>query len=112
MAYHDPGFFFVIYLAYVNMSIVNKEVFYLVPQFMDQGILKNVFMNHVSQIPEIFQKKLKDILTYLFKTEKQINISFETIPPFFQTNGSIVLAYHHIYIKHNKEPLIPQQELE
>ena len=31
MAYHDPGFFFVIYLAYVNMSIVNKEVFYLVP---------------------------------------------------------------------------------
>ena len=34
---------------------------------MDQGILKNVFMNHVSQIPEKF---LKDILTYLFKTEK------------------------------------------
>ena len=38
MAYHDPGFFFVIYLAYVNMSIVNKEIFDLVPQFMDQGI--------------------------------------------------------------------------
>ena len=52
MAYHDPDFFFVIYLAYVNMSMVNKEIFYLVPQFMDQGILKNVFMNHVSQIPE------------------------------------------------------------
>ena len=31
MAYHDPNFFFVIYLAYVNMSIVNKEIFYLVP---------------------------------------------------------------------------------
>ena len=59
-------------------------------------------MNHVSQIPENFPEKLKDILTYLFKTKKQINISFETIPPLFQTNGSIVLAYHHIYIKHNK----------
>ena len=21
-----------------------------------------------------------------------------------------MLAYHHVYIKHNKEPLIPQQE--
>ena len=48
---------------------------------MDQGILKNVFMNHVSQIPEKFLEKLKDILTYLFKIEKQIDISFETIPP-------------------------------
>ena len=35
MAYHDPEFFFIIYLAYVNMSIVNKEIFNLVPQFMD-----------------------------------------------------------------------------
>ena len=70
MAYHDPEFFFVIYLAYVNMYVVNKEIFDLVPQFMEQGILKNVFMNHVSQIPENFPEKLKDILTYLFKTEK------------------------------------------
>ena len=85
MAYHDPEFFFVIYLVYVNMSVVNKENFDLVPQFMDQGILKNVFMNHVSQIIENFLEKLKDILTYLFKTEKQIDISFETIPPLFQT---------------------------
>ena len=52
---------------------------------------------------------LKDILTYLFKTE-QIDISFETIPPLFQTDGSVVPTYHHVYIKHNKEPLIPQQE--
>ena len=70
MAYHDPKFYFVIYLAYVNMSVVNREIFYLVPQLMDQGILKNVFMNHISQIPENFPEKLKDILTYLFKTEK------------------------------------------
>ena len=27
MTYHDPEFFFVIYLAYVNMSVVNKENF-------------------------------------------------------------------------------------
>ena len=43
MAYHDPEFFFVIYLAYVNMSVVNKENFDLVPQLMDQGILKKCF---------------------------------------------------------------------
>ena len=40
---HDPEIFFVIYLTYVNMSIINKEIFYLVPRFMDQGILKNGF---------------------------------------------------------------------
>ena len=51
---------------------------------MDQGTLKNVFMNHISQIPENFPEKLKDILTYLFKTEKHIDISFETIPPYFK----------------------------
>ena len=69
-------------------------------------------MNHISQIPENFLEKFKDILTYLFKTEKQIDISFEIIPPLFQTDGSVVSAYHHVYIKHNKEPLIPQQEPE
>ena len=31
MTFHDLEFFFVIYLAYVNMSVVNKEIFYLVP---------------------------------------------------------------------------------
>ena len=30
------------------MSVVNKENFDLVSQFMNQGILKNIFMNHVS----------------------------------------------------------------
>ena len=108
MAYHEPEIFFVKYLVYVNMSIVNKEIFYLVPQFKDQEILKNVFMNHVSQIPEIFPEKLKDILTYLFKTEKQIDIYVEIIPYLFQIDGSIVPAFHHVYIKHNKESLIPQ----
>ena len=69
-------------------------------------------MNHGFQILENFLEKLKDILSYLFKTEKQIDISFETIPPLFQTYGSVVPAYHHVYIKHNKEPLTPQQEPE
>ena len=46
--YHDPNFFFVINLAYVNMFIVNKEIFYLVPQFIYQGILKNIYLNHAS----------------------------------------------------------------
>ena len=45
---------------------------------MDQGILKNVFMNHVSKILENFPEKLKYILTYIFKIEKWIDISFET----------------------------------
>ena len=57
MTYHDLEFFFVIYLAYVYMFVVNKEIFDLVPQFMDQGIFKNVFINHVSQIPENFPEK-------------------------------------------------------
>ena len=69
-------------------------------------------MNHISQIPENFLENLKDILTYLFKTKKQIDISFETIPPLFQTDGPVVPAYHHVYIKHNKEPFISQQETE
>ena len=67
-------------------------------------------MNHVSQIPKNFPENLKDILTYLFKIKKQIDISFEIIPPLFQTDGLVVPVYHHVYIKHNKEPLIPQQE--
>ena len=31
MTYHDPEFFFVIYSDFVNMSIVNKQNFDLVP---------------------------------------------------------------------------------
>ena len=112
MAYHDPDHFFIIYLAYVNMSILDNEYFDLIPQLLDQGILKNVFMNHRDQIPDNFPEKLKDILTHLFKTENQIDLSFETIPPLFQPNGSVVPAYHHVYIKHNNKPLIPQQNPE
>ena len=56
MTYHDPEFFFVIYLAYVNMSVVNREIFYLVPQLMEQEILNFFFMNHISQTLRIFQK--------------------------------------------------------
>ena len=32
--------------------------------------------------------------------------------PLFKTDGTIVPAYHQVYIKDNKEPLVPQQKLE
>ena len=76
---------------------------------MDQGILKNIFLTNIYQVPKNFPKKLKNIVEYLFRTENFVDISFETIPPLFKTNGSIIPAYHHVSIKHNKEPLIPQQ---
>ena len=79
---------------------------------MDQGILKNIFLTNIYQVPKNFPEKLKNIVEYLFRTENFVDISFETIPPLFKTNGSIIPAYHHVYIKHNKEPLIPQQQPE
>ena len=51
---------------------------------MDQGILKNVFINHVSQILENFLEKLKDILTRLFKTEKQITFRLKPFHLYFK----------------------------
>ena len=45
MAYHDPDLFFVVYLAYVNMSLLDQKYFELIPELMDQGILKNIFFN-------------------------------------------------------------------
>ena len=112
MAYHDPDLFFVVYLAYVNISILYEKYFELIPELMDQGILKNIFLTSIYQVPKKFTEKLKTIVEHLFKTENFIDISFETIPPVFKTYGSIIPSYHHVYIKHNKEPLIPQQQLE
>ena len=79
---------------------------------MDQGILKNIFLTSSYQILKNFPKKLKTIVEYIFRTENFLDIFFETIPPLFKTNGSIVPAYHHVYIKRNKEPLVSQQKLE
>ena len=108
MVYHDPDLFFVVYLAYVNISILDKEKYFeLIPEMMDKGILKNVFLTSSYQIPQNFPKKLKTIVEYLFRTENFVDISFETIPPLFKTDGTRVPAYHHIYIKHNKEHLVP-----
>ena len=112
MPYHDPDLFFVVYLAYVNISILYQKYFELIPELMDQGILKNIFLTSIYQVPKKFTEKLKTIVEHLFKTENFIDISFETIPPVFKTYGSIIPSYHHVYIKHNKEPLIPQQQLE
>ena len=77
---------------------------------MDQGIWKNIFSTSSYQIPKNFPKKLKTIVEYLFRTENFIDISFKTILPLFKTDGTIVPTYHHVYIKHNKEPLVPQQK--
>ena len=112
MAYHDPDLFFIVYLAYVNMSILDQKYLELIPELMDQGILKNIFLTSIYQVPKNFLEKLKSIVEHLFKTENFVDISFETIPPLFKTDGSIIPTYHHVYIKHNKEPLIPQQQPE
>ena len=112
MAYHDPDLFFVVYLAYVNMSLLDQKYFELIPELMDQGILKNIFLTSIYQVPNNFLEKLKNIVKYLFRTENYVDISFETIPPLFLTDESTVPAYHHVYIMHNKEPLIPQHKPE
>ena len=112
MAYHDPDLFFVVYLAYVNMSLLDDKYLELIPELMDQVILKNIFLTSIYQVPNNFPEKLKNIVEYFFRTENHVDISFETIPPLFRTDGSTVPAYHHVYIKHNKEPLIPQQQPE
>ena len=105
MAYHDPNLFFVVYLTYVNMPILDQKYLELIPKLMDQGILKNIFLTNIYQVPKNFPEKLKNIVQYLFRTKNFVDISFETIPPLFKTDGSIIPAYHHVYIKHNKEPL-------
>ena len=110
MTYHDPDLFSLFCLAYVNMSILDHKYLELIPKLMDQGILKNIFLTSIYQVPKNFPEKLKNIVEYLFRTENFVDISFETIPPLFKTDGSIIPTYHHVYIKHNKEPLIPQQQ--
>ena len=79
---------------------------------MNQGILKNIFLTSSYQIPNNTPKKLKTIIKYLFRTENFVDIYFETIPPLFKADETTVSAYHHVYIKHNKEPLVPQQKPE
>ena len=68
MAYHDPDLFFIVYLTYVNMSILDQKYFELIPKLMDQGILKNIFLTSIYQIPMNFPEKLKTIVEYLFRT--------------------------------------------
>ena len=45
MTFHDPDLFFVMYLAYVNMSLLDKKYFELIPEPIDQGILKKHIFN-------------------------------------------------------------------
>ena len=79
------------------MSILDKIYFEFIHEMMDQRILKNIFL-----MPKNFPKMLITIVDYFFRTENFVDLSFETIPPLFKTDGIIVLAYHHVYIKHNK----------
>ena len=58
MIYHDLELFFIVYLAYVNMSILDEIFFELIPEMMDQRILKNIFLTSSHQIPKNFPKKL------------------------------------------------------
>ena len=67
MAYHDPDLFFVIYLAYVNMSLLDQKYFELIPELMDLGILKNIFLTSIYQVPKNFPEKLKNIVEYLLE---------------------------------------------
>ena len=79
---------------------------------MDQEILKNIFFTSSYEIPKNFPKNVTTILEYLFQIEHFVDLSFEIILPLFKIDGTIVPAYHHVYIKHNKEPLILQQKPE
>ena len=54
MAYRDPDLFFVVYLAYVNMFILDQKYLQLIPKLMDQGILKNIFLTNIYQVPKNF----------------------------------------------------------
>ena len=94
------------------MSILDQKYFELIPEMIDQEILKNIFLTSSYQISKNFPKKLKTIVENLFRTKNFVDISFETIPPLFKIDGTTVPAYHHVYIKHNKEPLVSQQKLE
>ena len=58
MAYHDPDLFFVVYLAYVNMSLLDQKYFELIPELMDQGILKNIFLTSIYQVPNNFPENV------------------------------------------------------
>ena len=61
------------------MSLLDQKYFELIPELMDQGILKNIFVTSIYQVPNNFPKKLKNIVQYLFRTETHVDISFETI---------------------------------
>ena len=56
MAYHDPDLFFVVYLAYVNMSLLDQKYLELISKLMDQGILKNIFLTSIYKYLAIFLK--------------------------------------------------------
>ena len=96
MAYHDPDLIFVVYLAYVNISLLDQKYLEIIPELMDQEILKNIFLTSIYQVPNNFPEKLKNIVEYLFRTENHVDISFETIPPLFRIEEQCLLFIMNI----------------
>lgn len=92
------------------MVVFNPKYADLITRILDDGLLKNVFLTRESQIPQTFPKKLKTVLTRLFKTEAHTDLSHEIIPPLFKPDGSMIPAYHYMYTQHNQHPLVPQQQ--
>ena len=74
MAYHDPDLFFVVYLAYVNIHILDQKYLELIPELMNKGILKNIFLTNIYQVPKNFPEKIKNIVECLFKIENFVDI--------------------------------------
>ena len=69
---------------------------------MDQGILKNIFLTSIYQVPKNFPEKLKNIVEYLFRIENFVDISFEIIPPLFKTDGSYKTRENSNFLKNGK----------
>ena len=48
MAYHDPNLFFVVYLPYVNMSILDQKYLELIPELGSRDFEKHIFNRYLS----------------------------------------------------------------
>ena len=81
MAYHDPGLFFVVYLAYVNMSILDQKYLELIHELMVQGILKNIFLTSIWRTkplekilnPKIFITSEHDFINQLWADSPEMS---------------------------------------
>ena len=73
MAYHDPDFLFVLYLVYVNMSIVNKDFFFFIlscTPVYGLGNFKKYFHEPRISNPYKFSRKTKKYFSLSFQNRK------------------------------------------